>query len=89
MYSAESDEEVFLNFDCGDGFSGLQNTVPRVSSPSSVSGGAPPSQMQKITLRRHRSTGFGFRPAGGNTVQPIVASVIKVCSFNGILIILK
>lgn len=49
-----------------------EDQVDTLGSP-----GIPQSQLRRITLRRHRTTGFGFRPAGGVTVQPIVASVIK------------
>jgi len=49
-----------------------EDQVDTLGSP-----GVPQSQLRRITLRRHRTTGFGFRPAGGVTVQPIVASVIK------------
>ena len=70
---SDSDEDVFA-------FENRIETEARVSSPSSINGGQAPSNMKRITLRRHRSTGFGFRPAGGVTVQPIVASVIKVSS---------
>ena len=34
-------------------------------------------QTIQITLRRHQSTGFGFRPARGVGTEPIVASVIN------------
>ena len=76
---SESDNEVFEPPAPQDTANLIDQGIAEASQTENSSG-FPDQQVRstiQITLRRHPSTGFGFRPASGVCPEPIVASVIK------------
>ena len=74
-----SDSDVFdRNETSPDIPTGFHVDGPSTSATQqSPSGSQQTLQTIQITLRRHQSSGFGFRPASGVGPEPIVASVIQ------------
>lgn len=74
-----SDTDVFdRNETSPDIPTGFHVDGPSTSATQqSPSGSQQTLQTIQITLRRHQSSGFGFRPASGVGPEPIVASVIQ------------